>query len=99
MLQRILGELTGALMAASFSGNNSSASPLEDSLAVPPEHRRGIVRSHPAAARRMMRGQATWRGIVEAARRLFSECREATWLQHRKPAQLQHRALGRCTRS
>jgi hypothetical protein len=38
MLQRILGGLTVALMAASFSGNNSSASPLEDSLAVPAEH-------------------------------------------------------------
>jgi len=73
MLQRILDGLTGALMAASFSGNNSSASPLEDSLAVPPEHRRGLVRSHPAGARRMMRGQATRQAIVEAARRLFSE--------------------------
>jgi hypothetical protein len=38
MLQRILGGLTIALLAASFSGNNSSASPLEDSLAVPAEH-------------------------------------------------------------
>jgi hypothetical protein len=37
MLQRILGGLTVALMAASFSGNNSSASQLEDSLAVTPE--------------------------------------------------------------
>jgi hypothetical protein len=38
MLQRILGRLTIALLAASFSENNSSASPLEDSLAVPAEH-------------------------------------------------------------
>jgi hypothetical protein len=37
MLQRILGWLTIALLAVSFSGNNSSASPLEDSLAVPAE--------------------------------------------------------------
>jgi hypothetical protein len=38
MVQRILVGLTIALLAASFSGNNSSASPLEDSLAVPLEH-------------------------------------------------------------
>jgi hypothetical protein len=33
----ILGWLTLAMLAASFSGNNSSASPLEDGLAVPAE--------------------------------------------------------------
>jgi hypothetical protein len=37
MVQRILGWLTLALLAASFRGNNSSASPLEDGLAVPAE--------------------------------------------------------------
>jgi len=37
MVQRILGWPTIALLAASVSGNNSSASPLEDSLAVPAE--------------------------------------------------------------
>ena len=35
--------------------------------------RRGLVRSHPADALRMMRGQATRQAIVEAARRLFNE--------------------------
>jgi hypothetical protein len=35
MLQRILRWLTIALLAVSFNGNNSSASPLEDSLAAP----------------------------------------------------------------
>jgi hypothetical protein len=34
MMQRILGWLTIALLAVSFSGNNSFANPLEDSLAV-----------------------------------------------------------------
>jgi hypothetical protein len=37
MAQRVLGWLTIAVLAASFSGNNSFASPPEDSLAVPPE--------------------------------------------------------------
>ena len=37
MPQRILGWLTIALLAVSFSGNSSSASPLDDSLAVPAE--------------------------------------------------------------
>ena len=37
MVQRILGWLTIALLAASVSGNNSSAGSLEDSLAVPAE--------------------------------------------------------------
>jgi hypothetical protein len=37
MAQRILGWLTIAVLAAGFGGNNSSASPLEDSLAVPAE--------------------------------------------------------------
>jgi hypothetical protein len=37
MLQRILGWLTIALLAVSFSGNNASASPPEDSLAGPAE--------------------------------------------------------------
>ena len=35
MVQRILGRLAIALLAASVCGNNSSANPLEDSLAVP----------------------------------------------------------------
>src|SRR5258706_13218905 len=35
--------------------------------------RLGLVRSHPAGARRMMRDQATRQAIVGAARRLFSE--------------------------
>ena len=35
--------------------------------------RRGLVRSHPAGARRMTRGQATRQAIVRAARQLFSE--------------------------
>jgi len=35
--------------------------------------RRGLVRSHPADALRMMRGQATRQAIVGAARQLFSE--------------------------
>src|SRR5258707_13542621 len=35
--------------------------------------RRSLVRSHPAGARRMMRGQAARQAIVGAARRLFSE--------------------------
>jgi hypothetical protein len=37
MVQRILGWLTIALLAASVIGSNSSASPLEDSLAAPAE--------------------------------------------------------------
>jgi hypothetical protein len=37
MVQCILGCVTIALLAASFSGNNSFAGPLEDSLAVPAE--------------------------------------------------------------
>jgi hypothetical protein len=37
MLQRILRWLTMTLLAVSFSGNNSSASPLEDSLAASAE--------------------------------------------------------------
>jgi hypothetical protein len=37
MVQRILDWLTVALLAASVSANNSSANPLEDSLAVPAE--------------------------------------------------------------
>jgi hypothetical protein len=37
MAQRLLGWLTIAVLAASFSANNSFASPLEDSLAVPAE--------------------------------------------------------------
>jgi hypothetical protein len=37
MVQRILGWLTIALLAASLSGHNSSASPIEDSLPAPPE--------------------------------------------------------------
>jgi len=37
MLQRILRWLTIALLAVSFSGNNASASPPEDSLAGPAE--------------------------------------------------------------
>jgi hypothetical protein len=37
MIQRILGGLTVALLAVSLPGSNSSASPLEDSLAVPAE--------------------------------------------------------------
>jgi hypothetical protein len=37
MVQRILGWSTIALLAVSFSGNNSSASPLEDSLAASAE--------------------------------------------------------------
>jgi hypothetical protein len=37
MLQRILGGLTVALLAVSFSANNCSASSLEDSLAMPAE--------------------------------------------------------------
>jgi len=37
MLQRILRWLTIALLAASVCGNNSSASPVEDSLAAPAE--------------------------------------------------------------
>jgi hypothetical protein len=35
--------------------------------------RLGLVQSHPAGARRMMRDQATRQAIVGAARRLFSE--------------------------
>jgi hypothetical protein len=38
MLQRMLRSLTIALLAVSFNGDNSFASPLEDSLAVPAEH-------------------------------------------------------------
>jgi len=38
MSRRILGGLMVALVAASFSGNNSSAGPFEDSLAVAAEH-------------------------------------------------------------
>jgi hypothetical protein len=37
MVQRILGWVTIALLAASVCGSNSSASPLEDSLAAPAE--------------------------------------------------------------
>src|SRR5271156_2218201 len=37
MVQRILGWLTIPLLAASVSGNNSSASPFEDSLAAAAE--------------------------------------------------------------
>ena len=37
MVQRIVGRLTIALLAASGCGNNSSANPLEDSLAVAAE--------------------------------------------------------------
>jgi hypothetical protein len=37
MVQRILGRVTTALLAASVCGSNSSASPLEDNLAAPAE--------------------------------------------------------------